>query len=158
MHKTLMKRLDCLLVRYARFMQLFVGRFKSGIIKYPPDSMYLMFICVTSGALQLGTLNDVLTEMPIWVFVCWSIVLIAGAGTSLVGICWPNPPVGFLIEGAGRSMLWPASLAYAVVLFRYDQDWYGGFLIVVFALVCYSRALYVRFVYSEWQNLLEKHK
>jgi hypothetical protein len=136
----------------------FMDKFKSAIIKYPPDAIFLMFICVSSGLVQLITVDEILLRMPLWIFISWSVLLIAGAGTCLVGIVWPNPPVGFLIEGAGRSMLWPASLAYALVLFRYEQDWYGGGLIVLFALVCYSRSLYVRFVYTEWMDLLEKHK
>jgi hypothetical protein len=154
----IMNRLGVVLIKYSITQQQFMAKFKSAIIKYPPDTVFLMFICVSTGVVQLFIAREVLTRMPLWIFIGWSILLILGGGTSLVGILWPNPPVGFLIEGAGRSMLWPASLAYAFLLFRYDHDWYGGGLVVIFALVCYSRSLYVRFVYTEWQSLLEKHK
>lgn len=135
-----------------------VSQFKSAFVKYPPDTVFLMLLCVLSGFALLFSREPVLTKMPQLVVFLWALLLTLGSVTSLVGIFWTSLPVGFLIEGAGRSMLWPASVAYALTQFRYDQAWYDGSLILAFGLVCYIRSVYVRMVYKEWLELIESRK
>lgn len=93
--------------------------------------------------------------MPQWISVAWAVLLVTGAGTSLVGIFWRTIPVGFLIEGAGRTMLWPASLAYSTVVWHFEKDYMGAGVVALFGVACYIRAVYVRHVHTEWRELVE---
>lgn len=124
------------------------------IVRYPPDTLFLMGLCVLSGITQLLTPQNLLVNVPFYVSVAWSVLLTLGSATTLAGIFWKNLPVGSLIEGAGRSMLWPASFAYGLVLI-YDGDVRTAILTLAFGIICLFRALYIKKVYAEWRGLME---
>lgn len=126
-----------------------------GFVRYPPDTIFLLFLCVVSGLTQLTHPGYALPTLPLWVSYGWSILLTIGSVVALVGIFWRDRPVGFLIEEAGRHMLWPACLAYALFLATFGKFGMSPILVVAFGVTCLFRALYLKRVYNDWRELMK---
>lgn len=126
-----------------------------GIVRYPPDTLFLLFLCVVSGITQLLNPGDALPTLPNWLSISWSVTLTFGSVTSLVGIFWKDRPVGFLIEESGRHMLWPACFAYALFLATFGKFGMSPVLVVAFGVTCLFRALYLKRVYNDWRELMK---
>lgn len=117
----------------------------------PPDTIYLLIIAILSGIAQfLGRNKAVEQLVPLWIQIPWSIILVVGALVSLTGIFWTRQPKGVLIEEAGRWMLWPSSLAYAVAVLAYSRNTLSCLFIVGFSLICVIRILFIRRVLYRW--------
>ena len=126
-----------------------------GIVRYPPDTLFLLFLCVVSGVAQLVSPGELLSTLPKWVSIGWSVILTTGSLTSLIGIFWKDRPVGFQIEEAGRHMLWATCFAYALFLVGYGKFGMSPILVLAFGVTCLFRAIYLKKIYDDWQELMK---
>lgn len=84
-----------------------------------PDTLYILSLLLLAGVGQLASgaeSNSVEELVPEWLLTGWAVILILGAGISLLGLLWPGRLTGLSIEVVGRSMLGPAALAYGVAV------------------------------------------
>ena len=123
-------------------------------IVYPPDTVFLMLLCLLSGLTQLLGNATVENLVPASILQAWASLLLLGSLVTLAGIFIKAQPKGMLIEQAGRHMLWPASFAYAVAIWYYNHDRLSVFLVVAFGVTCVVRILYIRRLINEWKGIL----
>lgn len=121
----------------------------------PPDTVFLMFLSATSGALSLTGLSAsdaVQSIVPFWVGVAWGALLTLGAIIALIGIFWRDPVTGLEIEAAGRWMLGPASVAYTVALVAYaDGIFFPALFVLAFGIACMVRLVDISRMLREWK-------
>lgn len=132
-----------------------------GIFK-PTDGIYLLLLCFLSGFAQLIGPNKAVDNLvPNWLELMWAIVLITGSGICLIGIMWSKQPKGILIELAGRWMLWPPTLAYAIAIIWYNHNLVGAIFVAGFGVTCIMRARFIERVIQRWNDeipeILRKH-
>lgn len=89
---------------------------------YPrnPLAVYLLTLAFASGILQLAgltTAKAVDENLPGVAKVAWAVLLVLGAGCSLVGMFWPGTvSTGLVLKRTGMFTLAVAALIYAVVI------------------------------------------
>ena len=84
-----------------------------------PDTVFLLTLLLVAGLGQLasGSESDSVSALvPHWVAIGWGVILTTGAGVTLAGVLWRSRLTGLMVEAAGRIMLGPACLAYAVAI------------------------------------------
>lgn len=120
----------------------------------PPDTVFLMTLCVSSGVLNFLEIigkSPVDTKVHYWTAVAWAVVLTSGAMFALVGIYWKNPITGLEIESAGRWMLGPTSLAYALALWGFQDLIIPALFVAAFGITCLFRIRDIRRILREWK-------
>lgn len=86
-----------------------------------PDTVFVTTLLLVAGigllvaGVEPGSVQDL---VPGWVAKVWAVIMSIAAALTLSGAMWPRYVSGLLIEGVGRVMLGPASLAYAVAIGR----------------------------------------
>jgi hypothetical protein len=133
-------------------------------VSLPSDSLFLMFLCLASGIVQLSQyiLSEVVDNLvPLWISLPWATFLILGAGITMYGLL-KRPPVGFAIEEPGRILLGAMSIAYSMAVVWATGPTLAAIFTLGFGLSCFHRILHMKFlerqinlVLREIANVLE---
>ncbi len=93
-----------------------------------PIEMSLMAGMAASGFAQLTdgiSVGSVGALLPPWVQVALTIGMLGGAVVSLIGICWPDIPMGYYLEITGLVSIGFSFAAFAVTIVANVPQWYS---------------------------------
>jgi hypothetical protein len=127
-------------------------------VSLPSDSLFLMFLCITSGAVQLTNYvySPVVEALvPLWVEIPWLLMLLFGSLITMIGLI-KRPPGGFNLETPGRYWLGAASVCYGIAVFASTGPTAAALFTFGFGLSCFHRILHMRFLERQIAKVMKE--